>query len=133
MRLLETNAGSKMIQGKDLLFYSVCIENEHPDVFREFSKGRTPLWVCLESEHINMLVYKIACMLKLEESPTSISVLTVDGSPHCIQLHYAVEEAKKISGSDIDARHFVLSKGKVEEVTSQTVKKSRYLGKLSID
>ncbi|WXG42370.1 MAG: hypothetical protein WED07_16660 [Candidatus Freyarchaeum deiterrae] len=133
MRLLETNAGSKMVRGKDLLFYSVCIEKEHPNIFREFSEGRTLLWVCLESEHLNMLVYKIASMLRLDEPPRSISVLTVDGSPHCIQLHYAVEEAKKISGSDIEARHFVLSKGKVEEVTSQTVKKSRYLGKLSSD
>nr|MDO8081332.1 hypothetical protein [Candidatus Freyarchaeota archaeon] len=133
MRLLETNAGSKMVQGKDLLFYSVCIENEHPDIFREFSEVRTPLWACLELEHINMLVYKIACMLRLDEPPRSISILTVDGSPHCIQLHYAVEEAKKISGSDIEVRHFVLSKGEVEEVSSQTVKKSRYLGKLSLD
>jgi len=133
LRLLETNAGSKMVQGKDLLFYSVCIENEHPDIFREFSEVRTPLWACLELEHINMLVYKIACMLRLDEPPRSISILTVDGSPHCIQLHYAVEEAKKISGSDIEVRHFVLSKGEVEEVSSQTVKKSRYLGKLSLD
>jgi hypothetical protein len=122
-----------MVQGKDLLFYSVCIENEHPDVFREFSEGRTPLWVCLELEHINMLVYKIASMLRLDEPPRSISVLTIDGSPHCIQLHYAVEEAKKISGSDVGVKHFVVSRGKVEEITSQTVKRSRYLGKISSD
>ncbi|MFB0561432.1 MAG: hypothetical protein ACETWM_09505 [Candidatus Lokiarchaeia archaeon] len=130
MRLLETNVGSKMVQGKDLLFYSVCIKNEHPDIFKEFSKGRISLWVCLELEHINMLVYKIATMLKLSESPKNISVLTVDGSPHCIQLHYAVEDAKKISGSKIEVRHFVLAKGALKEVSAQTVKKSRYLGKI---
>jgi hypothetical protein len=133
LRFLETNAGSRMVQGKDLLFYSVCIENEHPDIFREFSKDRTPLSVCLEQEHINMLVYKIACMMKLDDPPKSISVLTIDGSPHCIQLHYAVEEAKKISGSNVGVKHFVVSRGKVEEVSSQTVKRSRYLGKLSLD
>ncbi|MEM2145764.1 MAG: hypothetical protein QW279_10410 [Candidatus Jordarchaeaceae archaeon] len=129
MRLLETNAGSKMVQGKNLLFYSVCIENEHPDIFKKFSEGRTPLWACLELEHINMLVYKIAYMLRLDTPPQSISILTVDGSPHCIQLHYAVEEAKKISGSNIEVKHFVIYKGEVQEVPSQTVKKSRYLGK----
>lgn len=128
MRLLETNVGSKMVQGKDLLLYSVCIKNEHPEIFKEFSKGRTSLWV--ELEHINMLVYKIATMLKLSEPPKTISVLTVDGSPHCIQLHYAVDDAKKISGSKIEVRHFVLAKGAVKEVSAQTVKKSRYLGKI---
>ncbi len=130
MRLLETNAGSKVIRGKDLLFYSVCIESEHPDIFMELSQGRTALWVCLELEHINMLVYKIASMLRLYEPPKTISVLTVDGSPHCIQLHYAVEEAKKISGSSVEVKHFVISNGAVNEVSAQTVKKSRYLGKL---
>jgi hypothetical protein len=131
MRLLETNAGSKTVQEKNLLFYSVCIENEYPHIFKKFSEGRTPLWACLELEHINMLVYKIACMLKLDKPPQSISVLTIDGSPHCIQLHYAVDEAKKISGSNIEVRHFVISKGEVEEVASRTVKKSRYLGSVS--
>ncbi len=130
MRLLETNAGSRMVKGKDLLFYSVCIENEYPNIFKEFSRDKTPLWVCLELEHINMLVYKIASMLKLYNPPKTISVLTVDGSPHCIQLHYAVEETKKISGSSIEIRHFVLSKGMVKEVSAQTVKKSRYMSKL---
>lgn len=132
MRLLETNTGSKMVQGNDLLFYSVCIENEHPHIFKKFSELRTPLWACLELEHINMLVYKISCMLRLDKPPKSISVLTVDGSPHCIQLHYAVEEAKKISGSNVEVRHFVISRGEVEEVASQTIKKSRYLSKLSL-
>ncbi|MHA1263429.1 MAG: hypothetical protein ACTSSA_15385 [Candidatus Freyarchaeota archaeon] len=130
MRLLETNAGSKNVQDRDLLFYSVCIRSDHPDILEEFSRGRTALWACLELEHINMLVYKIASMLRLYKPPRSIHVLTVDGSPHCVQLHYAVEEAKKISGSNIQVRHFVISKGAAIEVSAQTVKRSRYLGKL---
>ncbi len=130
MRLLETNVGSKMVRGKDLLIYSICIEKENPEIFSEFSRHRTPLWVCLELEHINMLVYKIGSMLTQYEPPQTISVLTVDGSPHCVQLHYAVEDAKKISGSIIDVRHFVISKGGVKEVSAQTVRKSRYLGKI---
>ena len=42
----------------------------------------------------------------------------------------AVEEAKKISGSNIQVRHFVISKGAAIEVSAQTVKRSRFLGKL---
>ncbi|MGQ9723579.1 MAG: hypothetical protein ACUVXA_19940 [Candidatus Jordarchaeum sp.] len=130
MRLLETNVGSRSVRGKDLLIYSVCIKNEYPDILMEFTNGKTALWACLELEHLNMLVYKIATMLRLSDPPKSIHVLTVDGSPHCVQLHYAVEEAKKISGSKIEVRHFVLSKGVVKEVSPLRVRKSRYLGKL---
>lgn len=65
MRLLETNVGSRSVRGKDLLIYSVCIKNEYPDILMEFTNGKTALWACLELEHLNMLVYKIATMLRL--------------------------------------------------------------------
>ncbi|MEM1658958.1 MAG: hypothetical protein QXX87_02140 [Candidatus Jordarchaeales archaeon] len=130
MRLSETNAGSRTVQGKDVLIYSSCIQVEYPDVFGEVSRGRTALSACLEAEHVNMLVYKLAYMFKLSNPPLSVTVLTVDGSPHCVQLHYAVQEALRISGAKIPVTHLVVAEGKVVEVSPEVVKRSRWLSKI---
>lgn len=130
MDLLRINAGSRYIKGKELLIYGSCVKQEHPKVFEKFSENKTALSLCLEKEHINMAVYKIASMLKLYNPPKEITVLTVDGSPHCIQLHYAIDEAKKLTSSDIKVEHFVITDRKAIQVSSEAVKLSRYLGKL---
>ncbi len=130
MSLLETNAGSKGILGKKLLIYGSCIKEEHKDLFKVLSAGKTALGVCLEREHVNMIVYKLATVLKLNKPPKEITVLTVDGSPHCVQLHYAIEETKKLVGSNINVKHVVVSNGKPVEVDRKTVKLSRYLAKI---
>ncbi|MEM3664279.1 MAG: hypothetical protein QXW47_06875 [Candidatus Jordarchaeales archaeon] len=129
-RLSETNAGSHTVQGKDVLIYGSCISTEHPEVFREISRGRTSLSACLEAEHMNMIVYKLVYMFKLKNPPASLTILTIDGSPHCVQLHYAVQEALRISGAEIPTTHLVIANGKVVEVSSEAVKRSRWLSKI---
>ncbi len=130
MRLLSTNAASKEIRSNPrLLIYGECVRMEHPEVLKDFSKGRTCLAACPESEHINMIALKVASIvsrLELEE----LLVLTVDGSPHCIQLHHAVEEALKISHFPVKVRHLVIYKGKVSEISREAVKTARYLFKI---
>ncbi len=131
-RLAEMNAGSHMIQGVDLLVYGSCIPVEHPEMFKKVADGRVPLSACLEAEHMNMLVYKLAYMFKLKRPPSSVVVLTIDGSPHCVQLHYAVEEALRISGGEIPIKHLVIVNGKLVEVSSEQVKRSRWLSKIKV-
>ena len=83
----------------------------------------------MEENMFNVVSLKIASMLtrvKLNE----LVVLTVDGSPHCVQLHHAVEEARKISG-EANIVHMVEHNGKVFTVSSKVVKTSRYLYKIS--
>lgn len=129
-RLAETNAGSRLVQGRDVLIYGSCIPAEHPEAFREVSTGRTALSACLEAEHMNMLVYKLAYMFKLKAPPKSVTVLTIDGSPHCVQLHYTVQEALRISGVEIPVVHLVIADGRVVEVSPEAVKRSRWLSKI---
>lgn len=130
MRLLSTNAASKEIRSNPrLLIYGECIRVEHPEILDDLSKGRTCLAACPEREHINVIALKVASIisrLELEE----LLVLTVDGSPHCIQLHHAVEEALKISRSPVKVRHVVIYKGKALEISRETVKTARYLFKV---
>jgi len=131
-RLIDTNAGSRLVQGRDILIYGSCVPVEYPEVFGDVSKGRTALSVCLEEEHVNMLVYKLAYMFRLRRPPKSVTVLTIDGSPHCVQLHYAVQEAAKISGSTISIVHLVIVGGRVVEVSPEAVKRSRWLSKIKV-
>ena len=129
--LLDYNvAGKKIREKRRLLVYGTCVRDEYPEVFSEFSAGRVPLAVCMEAVHFNMVALKLASMfarVKLEE----VVVLTVDGSPHCVQLHHVVEEARRVVGGNAPpVKHFVIEEGRVVKVSEKTVKTARYLSKI---
>ncbi len=131
MSYIETNACSKEIRSKrTLVLYSKCIEREHPEILEELAKDAAKLSVCLESTHMNMVGFKLVTTLRACP-PDKLIVLTVDGSPHCIQLHYLVEEAVKATGYKGEVKHYVTTKGKLYEVPKEAVKLSRYLHKIA--
>ena len=126
MDLMSTNAKGKHVRGKRLLLYGTCVESEHPEILDRFS-GYSKLSFCPEKEHINMAFYKLMAMMAVAEG---LTVLTVDGSPHCVQLHYIADEVQRYSRRDFDVRHYVLEKGELVEVSQRAVKVSRYLSKV---
>jgi len=135
-KLIDCNARSKAIRASGkLLIIGRCVEIEHNDALREFlKKGYTVLSVCLEEEHINMVGFKLAGILRrCRDFLKEVAVLTIDGSPHCVQLHFMVEEAFKITGMEgiIQRKHYVIVKGNVIEVPKEIVKIARYLSKIS--
>lgn len=112
-----------------MLVYGACVRDEYPEIYEKFSDGRVALAVCLEAEHFNVVALKLASMfarVELEE----VIVLTVDGSPHCVGLHHAVEEAVKVTGRSIPVRHFVIEGGAPIEISLQAVRTARYLSKV---
>jgi len=127
--LLSVNVAGKEIRDKrKLLICGSCVVDEYKDIFEKYVEGRVPLIVCMEREHMNMVALKVASMaarVDLDE----IVVLTVDGSPHCIQLHMAIEEVKRIVGN-LNVRHVAIEDGKDIEVDSKCVKIARYLTKI---
>lgn len=132
-RLIDVNAKSKLFRHKDkLLIIGRCLEIEHPSIIDEFiKKGYGVLSVCLEAEHVNMVGFKLAGIIARGDYK-EVSVLTVDGSMHCTQLHWMLEEVFKILGrNNIIRRHFVVYKGKVYEIKTKTIKLSRYLYKIN--
>ena len=128
---LTTNVGDREImKAKKLLLYGTCIAEKYPKILKEYSEGRVALTVCLERDHMNMVAFKLATMVKsakLEE----ITVLTVDGSPHCVQLHQAVSEVNRLFDEPPSTRYFVVEHGKIHEIDAKTVKASRFLSKIS--
>ena len=128
-KLLDVNAACRAIREvRRLLVYGTCVRDEHPSIFEEYARGRVSLAVCMEEEHFNMVALKlasIAARIKLEE----LVVLTVDGSPHCLQLHMAAEEVDRIVGG-LPRRHVVVEGGRAIEIEPEVVKIARYLSKV---
>ena len=129
-RLIDVNACSRIFRDKKkLLIIGRCVEVEHPNILAKYVESGEYgiLSICLEAEHVNMVGFKLAGILarnKFEE----VSVLTVDGSMHCTQLHWMVEEVFKIIRHDnIKRKHIVIYKGREYEVDGKAVKTSRYL------
>ncbi|MEM2136760.1 MAG: 4Fe-4S ferredoxin [Candidatus Methanomethylicia archaeon] len=129
--LLEVNSASRELREKGkLLLIGSCTIQEHPEIVEKYCENRAKLKVCLEREHFNMVCLKLASIISripIEE----IVVLTVDGSPHCIQLHFMMNELEKITGKRLSIKHIVIYKGRDIEVGRERVKKARYLTKVS--
>lgn len=130
--LMRTNVGDQALRDKGgLLLIGSCMER-YPDIIKSLSErdgGLTVLHVCLEETHVNQAGFKIGSIVKYA-GITGVTVLTIDGSPHCVQLHYIVEDIKRHFAPEISTKHYVLEKGEVYEVSAEAVKRSRHLSKI---
>lgn len=129
MELLTTHVKHKRLNGGSLLIHGTCVNVEAPQIVKEFSKRRVPLQVCLEKEHMDMVGFKLTTILKASK-PKDLIVLTIDGSPHCLQLHFAVEQAKDIARSAVKVAHYAIEHGKLFEISSKAVKAARHLSQI---
>ncbi len=125
MELMSTNAKGKNIRGRKLLIYGTCVD-ETPNFLENFA-DYTHLSFCPERVHINMAFYKLVAMFSVAKEAV---ILTKDGSPHCVQLHYIAQEVLKYSERKIPLRHYVISDGKLVEIEPEDIKLSRYLSKI---
>ncbi len=127
--LLSTNSGSHLLKEKgELRVIGSCIAVEWPDIAEKFCEGLC-LSACPERDHINLIALKVASILARVDV-RRMSVLTVDGSPHCLHLHHSVEEAAKISSKEVAVEHAVLQRGKIIPVSGKAVKVARYLSRV---
>ena len=124
--LLETSVTSRII-GEKILVYGSCIPLEHPDIVKRF-KEHTRLSTCLTTKSMEEVAWKLLTMVRMN-GPKELVALTMDGSPHCLQLHFALEDIHKIYPS-IRVRHFVIEKGVIQEVSSEAVKTARHLSRI---
>ena len=78
---------------------------------------------------MNMAETKLACIIQVH-IPTELLVLTVDGSPHCLQLHILAEDMKRYFNLKPKIQHIVIEKGKTYTIESSAVKTARHLHKI---
>jgi hypothetical protein len=131
-QLMRINVGDQSLRERGkLLLIGSCMDR-YPDIVEEFSErngGFAALQVCLEETHVNQAGFKIGSIIKYA-GITDVVVLTVDGSPHCIQLHYVIEDIKRHFAPEITTAHYAIEKGIVYEVSAEAVKRSRHLSKI---
>ena len=126
MELITTSVGSKRLKSADLLIYGTCAGTEEPEKLKELTAGKIVLTTCLEKVHMDMAGFKLATIMAVSK-PKSVTVVTMDGSPHCVQLHLAAEQAKALTAAATRIEHYVFEKGKLCRVSSEAVKAARHL------
>ncbi len=129
MNLLECNVGDQRFkETRKILLYGTCVPDRYPELFKEYSIGRTPLKVCLEAHHMDHVGYKLVAIIKYSQIE-DLTILTIDGSPHCYQLHvlgqdlirhFKLEDVLKVS-------HVVIEQGKIHEISYQAITVARHL------
>ena len=124
--LLSIWVKSPQLKGSNLVIVSECLKFGNLELFKRITNGKVALLVCPEREGV--LYYgKIATIIKCNE-PKLIEVYTVDGSPHCFQVHAAINEAEFILGKKLNKRHYVIvNMENIIEIDPDVVRISRYL------
>lgn len=114
-----------------MIIVGSCIEQMQPNAFLELKNISNNIYdVCLEKDHLNMVVTKIIGMLARGKVKRLIFA-TVDKSPHCVQLHYVVKELENaIDLSNIEIVNYVAVDNKLIDIPIDVISLSKNLSKL---
>ena len=126
MKLLETWVKAPFLKESSLLVVGECVQTTFPEAYRKFEKERIILTSCPETENHGSIISKLATILPCAK-PKAVTVLTVDGSPHCFGLHAALSQALFLTSAQIPSHHYVIVNGKALKVSPDAVRVGRYL------
>jgi hypothetical protein len=126
MKLLQTHVKSPFLKQASLLITGECVQHTFPNIYKQFAKEKVILTCCPEAEGATLLTGKTATLLACSK-PKDVTVLTIDGSPHCFQLHAALNQALFLTKLKIPLRHIVIIENEAREVSSESVRVGRYL------
>ena len=126
--LLKTNCFDVK---ETMIIVGSCLERMQPNAYKKLEQISTNIYdVCIEKEHLNMVVTKIIGMIARGKIKKMIFA-TVDKSPHCIQLHYVVKELENaIDISNIEIINYVATDNKLIEIPIEVISLSKNLSKL---
>ena len=111
-----------------IIIVGSCLKNMQPEGYKKLNKISNNIYdLCLEETHINMAITKIGSMLRTGKIKEIIFV-TVDKSPHCVQMHYIQDELKKMMNLDnIIIKNYVVINNELEEIESNIIELSKNL------
>ena len=126
--LMRVNVG--IARGYErLVVVSACLV-ERPILERIITERDFVVYVCPESTHTAMISYRVLCILAYSQIK-KLAVVTVDGSPYCITLHYMAEEIARRLAPGVSVEHLVAEAGELTLVDAEVVKLSRHLRRLA--
>lgn len=119
---------SNIYELKDkIVVCGTCLQNMDKKAFKELeNQSKNIFSVCLENTHMNMATHKITSAIRTGNIK-EIIFASVDGSPHCIQLHYIAYELNKIFPNKIKLNNYVANKGKLIKISLDKIAKSKRL------
>ena len=126
--LLKTNCFDVQ---ETMIIVGSCLERMQPEAFKELEQISNNIYdVCLEKEHLNMVVTKVIGMVARGKIKKLVFA-TVDKSPHCVQLHYVIKELENaIDISNIEIINYVAVDNRLVEIPIEVISLSKNLSKL---
>lgn len=114
-----------------MIIVGSCLERMQPKAYKELERISSNIYdVCLEKEHLNIVVTKIIGMVAKKKIKRMIFA-TVDKSPHCVQLHYIIKELENaIDLRNIEIINYVTVENKLIEIPIEVISLSKNLSKL---
>ncbi len=108
-----------------------CLEYMFPETYKKLEKEYTIYDLCLEQTHLNMALTKIIGMV-VRKKVKNIIFVSVDKSPHCVQLHYIVTELRKfITEEELNVKNYVATDKGLEEIPFEVISLSKNLSGLN--
>lgn len=116
----------------NVLICGTCLKNMFKDSFLELSSQYDcVVGLCLERDHINMAITKITGILSVGKV-TRLTFVSVDKSPHCVQLHYIKNEIYRVMDKDklpvID--NIIINNDGIHYISDNTIRLSKNLVEL---
>lgn len=126
--LLKTNCFDI---NETMIIMGSCLKSMQPKAYEELEQISSNIYdICLEKEHLNMIVTKIIGMIARGKIKNLIFA-TVDKSPHCVQLHYVIKELENaIDISNINITNYVAVDNRLNEIPLEVISLSKNLLKL---
>lgn len=114
-----------------MIIVGSCLKSMQPNAYKKLEQISSNIYeVCLEKEHLNMVVTKIIGMVARRKIKKMIFA-TVDKSPHCVQLHYVIKELENaIDISNIEIVNYVAVENKLIQIPLNIISLSKNLSQL---
>lgn len=128
LNILEQNIYDENLREKFLIIGS-CLPKIYPKIVKKFTKEWKNVFAfCLEQFHYNQLVTKLSNILAVGQT-VKVGFLTVDGSPHCVQMHFASKYLRRgLKSQKIQFEHYVIrSDGKLFKIDMERIDKAKNL------
>ena len=126
-KITETWVKTPSLREASILLAAECVRKIYPELFKKLAEGREAFVCCPETENPTMLMGKLASIITCSR-PGEIVVVSIEGSPHCLLLHMALNEALFVAkAKEVSVKHYVVLEGRLIEVSEEAARVARYL------
>jgi len=128
--LMKTNVGSARSFKRVVLVATCLLDNKSGSIGSLIKEGDFLVHVCPETYHPAMIEYRLLCLLTYSNIQ-ELCIISVEGSPYCITLHFVSDEIRRKFLPHLKITHYTVDKKGVHEISEETIKYSRHLAKLT--